>query len=103
MSASIDDFLTRDLLAYPTESERAAYRAGLSSAAAICDALATEIRVGHTKSRGRGITKMGGALAQVAEIAGNRISAFRDKISVNETPAQAANRRRMDIVRRVLG
>ena len=78
----LKDFLARDLAAYTTEAERAAYRAGLSSAAAICDALKEEVFAGNTKSRGNGVTKIGASLAAIAEIAGDRISEFRDKIAV---------------------
>lgn len=78
----LNDFLARDLAAYKTEAERAAYRAGLSSAAAICDALKTEVLAGNAKSRGDGPTKIGASLAMIAAIAGDRISEFRDKITL---------------------
>lgn len=72
--------LPRALKMYPTHNERAAMRGALGDAAALCDALATQI--GHdNRARGR-ITKQGLALAAAVTRAGNAIWAMREKIDV---------------------
>jgi hypothetical protein len=62
---------------YTSPETRAAYRAGLSTAAAICDLEAAHY--GEKTQRTRGISS---ALKRV----GNRIWAFRDRIDVLDRP-----------------
>ena len=97
----VKDFIARDLTAYATDRERAAYRAGMSSAAAICDALKAEIVKDNTSQRGR-LTKTGASLAMIAEIAGDRITEVRETVSIDETPQEAAHRKKMELVNRIL-
>lgn len=75
-----NDAIMRDFGAYSTPNERAAYRAGLSTAAAICDAVAKEAETSNT-SRGR-LTNMGRELQNCAKVCGNRIWAAREMLFV---------------------
>lgn len=100
---SLRDFILRDMRAYTTDAERAAYRAGMSSAAMICDDLRIEIERGNTSIRGRKITKMGASLALIAQIAGDRITEFRNLVTTSETSEEAANRTKIALIRKVLG
>ena len=70
----------RDVAIYQTESERAAYRAGMSTAAAICDHLATELGRDN-QSRGR-LNQIGEAIVSAARTCGDRIWDWRAKIKV---------------------
>lgn len=69
---------------YKTPDERAAMRGALGDAAALCDALATQI--GH-EHRSRGVIKKQGlALAAAVTKAADAIWQMREKIEVHETP-----------------
>lgn len=78
------EFITRDLHAYTTAKERAAYRAGMGSAAAICDAVARQAEESN-RARGR-ITQAGVAMAAVATDCADRIWAEREKIGREDLP-----------------
>ena len=74
------EFFARDVAAYTTERERAAYRAGMSSAAAICDRIAEEAEDSNT-SRKR-LTNVGAALVAIAKQCGDEIWKARETIKV---------------------
>lgn len=76
------DWIARDLEAYPTPAERAAYRAGLSTASAICDKVGADLKAQNTK-RGK-LTLAGAALVEAAEACGDRIWHTRETIHVHK-------------------
>ena len=70
-----------DMQTYKTPNERAALRAGLGTAAGICDLILERIHRQHTK-RGR-LTKEGVALVELAQEIGNAIWSAREKVDVD--------------------
>lgn len=72
---TISDTIDREIdEAYTTDRERAAYRAGMSSAAAVCDQVARE-----TWGRGRRKTEQ----SAVAALCGDRIWELRARITTS--------------------
>lgn len=76
----LPDWIERDVECYPSEKERAAYRAGLGTAAAIADLMAKEVEKEGTV-RGR-LLKASGDLAARLRACGDRIFDARAKIKV---------------------
>lgn len=72
-----------DLQTYKAPNERAALRAGLGTAAGVCDLFLQRIRQQHTK-RGR-LTKEGLALMELVQEIGDAIWAEREKVDVDGT------------------
>mgnify|MGYP001582719968 CR=1 FL=1 len=79
---AIEDVIAAEFKSYSTPMERAAYRAGLSTAAMICDVVKADTEKANT-SRGR-LTNVGGAMAYVAERCGDKIMAVRERVPVQE-------------------
>lgn len=80
---SIETLMEQEMAAYSTPGERAAYRAGMSTAAAICDAVCKEVIASNT-TRGR-LTTAGGAMSDVATECGDRITAARERVPVEQS------------------
>lgn len=74
---------------YVSPAERAAYRAGMSSAAAICDRIASDTKLANT-SRGR-VTNAGKALAAVATACGDEITSARECVKCKRTDRPTPN------------
>jgi hypothetical protein len=68
--AGLDEFIERDVAHYKTENERAAYRAGMGTAAMLCDKIARRAR--------------GAARQRIAKKCGDHIWAVRDEIRVRD-------------------
>jgi hypothetical protein len=98
------DIIAREVAeTYVTPEQRAAYRAGLSSAAMLCDEKATQVRKANPGRGGKGVSQVGSFGADIAKQCGDAITAARAAINVDETPEHEMNRRKMAVVRKLLG
>ena len=69
---------------YKTPELRAAYRAGLSTAAAICDEYAAHVKAGNPGQKRGSVSQIGAFGAHIAKCCGDNISMLRDEIKVSE-------------------
>lgn len=84
---SIEETVRREVAeTYTTPELRAAYRAGMSSAAAICDEYAAAIKKENSTKSGQ-VTMRGYALSGLIKQAGDRIWAMRETVRVRDEEA----------------
>ena len=80
---SIQELVTRETEnSYKTRAERAAYRAGLSSAAALCDQKAAFVRKQNPGKRKGTASSIGEFAAGIVDSCADEIMAIYSKISV---------------------
>ncbi len=80
---AIDTMRMEIMQTYMTPELRAAYRAGMSTAAAICDERADAVRKANPGRRKGEASHVGQFGADIATACGDAISAARDEVRVN--------------------
>lgn len=94
------DMMMREIDAtYTSQEQRSAYRAGLSTAMAICDARA-KIVVASNSYRGK-VTNVGSFGEMIATSCGDAIEAARERVTIKRRPDDK-NDAKMRAVRRCL-
>ncbi len=95
------DMMRREILeTYVSPEQRAAYRAGLSTAAAICDEKAAATRKANPGRKRGSASQIGEFGAGIATSCGDAISAARDDVGVDRNIKQE---QKIAAVRRCLG
>lgn len=81
---AIADVLDAEMKSYSSPAQRAAYRAGLSTSAMICDTVARTIRMSNPGKHKGTSSSVGEFGAGIAESCGNEIMTAREFVRVNE-------------------
>ena len=79
---SCESVIDAEMKAYDTPDLRAAYRAGMSTAALICDAVARETRKANPGRRKGQASAPGEFAAETAERCGDQIMKARERVTI---------------------
>lgn len=80
MADAIISIIEGECAVYSSPDARAAYRAGMSTAAMICDQVAQSAKESNT-TRGK-LTMIGGELVRIAKVCGDEIMQARERVHV---------------------
>lgn len=77
---AVEDVIEGEMKSYATPMERAAYRAGMSTAAMICDSVAKDTRLANPGRRKGTASAVGEFAAEIAERCGDKIMRARERV-----------------------